>query len=75
MSSNNLLARSEDAAKAEQFLTNQLAEAKQKLQDSETAMLAYARNADLTTTVVPGGGTGGDRGGSLRAQQLGQRRS
>ncbi len=72
MSSNNLLSRSEDAAQAQQFLTGQLAEAKEKLESSERAMLAYARNADLTTTIVAGAGSGGDRGGSLRAQQLGQ---
>ncbi|MEM8725317.1 MAG: polysaccharide biosynthesis tyrosine autokinase [Pseudomonadota bacterium] len=72
VSSNNLLSRSEDSAQAEQFLSEQLAEAKKKLEDSEREMLAYARDADLTTTIVADAGSGGDRGGSLRAQQLGQ---
>ncbi len=72
MASSNLLSRSETAAKAEQFLTEQLAEAKTKLQDSEKAMLAYARNADVSASVVASAGSGGDRGGSLRAQQLGR---
>lgn len=65
--SSSLIAKSETAAQAEQYLGEEMAKAKAKLQDSERAMLAYARNADLTTTVVPGQ----DRGGSLRAQQLG----
>ena len=72
VSTNELLTKSANSARAEQFLSEELAEAKAKLQESENSMLAYARNADLTTTVVAGAGSGGDRGGSLRAQQLGQ---
>lgn len=67
LSSTNLVDKSATASKAEQFLATQLAEAKIKLQDSERAMLAYARRTDLTTAIVPGQ----DRGGSLRAQQAG----
>ncbi|AOL94445.1 GumC family protein [Porphyrobacter sp. LM 6] len=67
LSSTNLVDKSTTASQAEQFLATQLAEAKIKLQDSERAMLAYARRTDLTTAIVPGQ----DRGGSLRAQQAG----
>ena len=67
LGSNNLITKSETAAQAEQYLMTEMAGAKAKLQESERAMLAYARNADLTTAIVPGQ----DRGGSLRAQQLG----
>jgi capsular exopolysaccharide synthesis family protein len=56
--------------KAKEYLTQQLAKAKQRLESSETQMLSYARQEDLTTTVVPNGPN--DRGGSLRAQELGQ---
>ncbi|HET6535862.1 MAG TPA: polysaccharide biosynthesis tyrosine autokinase [Sphingomicrobium sp.] len=56
--------------KAKEYLTQQLAKAKQRLETSETQMLSYARQEDLTTTVVPSGPN--DRGGSLRAQELGQ---
>jgi len=56
-----------DAAK--KYLLGQIGEAKQRLESSETQMLAYARKSDLTTTVVAGGDN--DRGGSLRSQQLG----
>lgn len=67
LGSSNLIAKGATATQAEQYLMGEMAEAKAKLQASERAMLAYARSADLTTTVVPGQ----DRGGSLRAQQLG----
>jgi capsular exopolysaccharide synthesis family protein len=67
LSSSNLVDKSTTATQAEQFLATQLAEAKVKLEDSERAMLAYARRTDLTTAIVPGQ----DRGGSLRAQQVG----
>jgi len=67
LASSNLVDKSATAAQAEQYLLTEMAEAKAKLQDSERAMLAYARRTDLTTTIVPGQ----DRGGSLRAQQLG----
>jgi polysaccharide biosynthesis transport protein len=66
----NLNAKVETSTRAKKYLLGQLAEAKQRLEGSERRMLAYARSADLTTTVVPTSG-GEDRGGSLRAQQLG----
>lgn len=67
LSSSNIIDKSTTATQAEQFLATQLAEAKAKLENSERAMLAYARRTDLTTAIVPGQ----DRGGSLRAQQVG----
>lgn len=67
LASSNLIDKSATATQAEQFLATQLAEAKQKLQDSERAMLSYARRTDVTSAIVPGQ----DRGGSLRAQQVG----
>ena len=62
----NLEQKSQTSARAEQYLLEQLADAKQRLEGSERRMLAYARSADLTTTVAPG-----NDGGSLRSQQLG----
>jgi capsular exopolysaccharide synthesis family protein len=66
----NLDAKLETSARAKKYLLGQLGQAKQRLEGSERRMLAYARSADLTTTVVPTSGND-DRGGSLRAQQLG----
>lgn len=66
----NMNAKAETSARAKGYLLGQLGEAKKRLEESERRMLAYARSADLTTTVVPTSG-GEDRGGSLRAQQLG----
>ena len=66
----NLERKNQTSARAKQYLLQQMAEAKQRLEGSERRMLAYARSADLTTTVVPS--TGSDQNpGSLRAQQLG----
>ncbi|NUT00195.1 MAG: AAA family ATPase [Sphingomonas sp.] len=65
----NIDAKNDVAAKAKVYLLGQMKEAKGRLEASERQMLAYARSADLTTTVVPTGGE--DKGGSLRAQQLG----
>jgi capsular exopolysaccharide synthesis family protein len=65
----NLSGKIETSTRAKQYLTGQLGEAKKRLEASERQMLAYARAADLTTTVVATGDS--DKGGSLRAQQLG----
>jgi len=66
----NLEQKNQTSARAKQFLLKQLADAKQRLEGSERRMLAYARSADLTTTVVAPTGSDGSPG-SLRAQQLG----
>jgi polysaccharide biosynthesis transport protein len=66
----NLEQKNQTSARAKQVLLKQLADAKQRLEGSERRMLAYARSADLTTTIVAP--TGNDASpGSLRAQQLG----
>ena len=65
----NLEQKIQTSARAKQYLLGQLADAKLRLEGSERKMLAYARSADLTTTVVATGSE--DRGGSLRSQQLG----
>lgn len=65
----NVDAKMDVTAKAKSYLQGQMSEAKARLENSERQMLAYARSADLTTTVVPTGAS--DKGGSLRAQQLG----
>lgn len=67
LASSNLVDKGATAAQAEQYLGAELAEAKAKLQDSERAMLSYARNADISATVMVGQD---NEGGSLRAQQL-----
>lgn len=66
----NLDAKLQTSTHAKEYLMEQLTQAKERLESSERQMLAYARRADLTTTVVP---TSGDnaRGGSLRSQELG----
>ena len=64
----NLEQKIQTSARAKQYLLGQLANAKQRLEGSERKMLAYARSADLTTTVVPTDRDG--RSGSLRSQQL-----
>ena len=66
----NLDQKNQTNARAKQHLLQQIAQAKQRLEGSERRMLAYARSADLTTTVVAGSGAN-DNPGSLRAQQLG----
>ena len=65
----NLQTKADTSTKAEQYLMGELREAKKRLEGSERRMLAYARQADLTTTVVAQNAA--DQGGSLRAQQLG----
>lgn len=67
LASSNLVDKGATSAQAEQYLTSELAEAKIKLQDSERAMLSYARNADLSASVMVGRD---NETGSLRAQQL-----
>jgi len=71
LAESNIDAKQDTSNKAKQYLLEQLAPAKDRLETSEREMLAYARKADLTTTVVPTSGDN-DRGGSLRSQQLGQ---
>lgn len=71
LAATNLNSKIETSNRAKQYLQGQLGAAKNRLETSEKRMLAYARSADLTTTVVPGNGDKDDRGGSLRAQQLG----
>jgi polysaccharide biosynthesis transport protein len=67
MATNNLVEKGATAAQAEEYLLSELADAKTKLQVSERTMLSYARNADLSATVMVGKDA---EGGSLRAQQL-----
>ena len=58
----NLQQKTQTSARAKQILLKQLAEAKQRLEGSERRMLAYARSADLTTTIVaPTGNDGKSR--------------
>lgn len=71
LAASNLNNKYDASARARQYLQGQLGQAKVRLEDSERAMLAYARAADLTTTVVPSAGDKENRVGSLRAQQLG----
>jgi capsular exopolysaccharide synthesis family protein len=67
MAASNLVDKGATAAQAEEYLLTELAQAKSKLQESERAMLSYARNADISATVMVGKDA---EGGSLRAQQL-----
>lgn len=66
----NLQTKADTSTRAKQYLLSELGEAKKRLEGSERRMLAYARQADLTTTVVQASGPDG-QGNSLRAQQLG----
>ena len=66
----NLEQKNKTTARAKQYLLQQMAQAKQRLEASERRMLAYARSADLTTTLVAASGSD-QNPGSLRAQQLG----
>jgi capsular exopolysaccharide synthesis family protein len=66
----NLESKNTTSERAKQVLLRELGTAKQRLEGSERRMLAYARSADLTTTVVAGD-SNGQNPGSLRAQQLG----
>ena len=65
----NLQTKISTAEKAKQYLTGQLATAKGRLESSERRMLAYARSADLTATIAEQA-AGGEKLGSLRAQQV-----
>ncbi len=69
LAGSNLQTKISTAEKAKQYLTGQLAAAKGRLETSERRMLAYARSADLTATIAEQAG-GGDKLGSLRAQQV-----
>ncbi|MFC7536045.1 GumC family protein [Sphingomonas sp. GCM10030256] len=66
----NLDRKNQTSTRAKQYLLQQLAQAKQRLEGSERRMLSYARSADLTTGLVDAGNGGGSPT-SLRAQQLG----
>ena len=65
----NLQTKISTAEKAKQYLTGQLSAAKARLEGSERRMLAYARSADLTATIAEQA-PGGEKLGSLRAQQV-----
>lgn len=65
----NLQSKISTAEKAKEYLTGQLSAAKARLETSEKRMLAYARSADLTTTIAAQT-PDGDKLGSLRAQQV-----
>jgi len=67
----NIDAKVDTSAQAKQYLQGQLADAKKKLETSEKAMLAYARRADLTTTVMQTDDPKNEKITSLRDQQLG----
>lgn len=49
----NLGGKAKTADRAQEFLLGQLDEAKLKLENSERALLGYARRADLTGTILP----------------------
>jgi succinoglycan biosynthesis transport protein ExoP len=66
----NLAQKNQTTARAKQYLLQQMAQAKQRLEGSERRMLAYARSADLTTTLVAASGSD-QNPASLRAQELG----
>ena len=65
----NLNSKLATAEQAKRYLTSQLTEAKHRLEASEREMLAYARTADLTSTVTPSADDKA-RADSLRVQQL-----
>ena len=71
LSTSNIEGKQQASERAKQYMVQQLAQAKDRLETSERNMLSYARRADLTTTIVPTSGNNNDRGGSLRAQQVG----
>ena len=58
----NLQRKYDSSAYARQFVSNQLAETKQRVEDSERALNAYARSAGLIRTLD--GGSEGDKGSS-----------
>lgn len=70
----NLERKFDTSAYARDYLAGQLAEQKQRLEDSERAMIAYARESDLVTVGGSSGGPSGadaDQGeGSSRPQSL-----
>lgn len=63
----NLKSKTGTSSRAAEYLKNQLAEAKKKLEDSERNMLSYARSAGLTIADAPGQGAGQ---GTLSASSL-----
>jgi len=67
----NIAAKVQTSEEAKRYLQGQLADAKRKLESTEKSMLAYARRADLTTTVVQTNDAKNENVASLRDQQLG----
>ncbi|MGF7146783.1 capsular exopolysaccharide synthesis family protein [Sphingomonas zeicaulis] len=65
----NLERKFDTSAYARDYLAGQLAEQKQRLEDSERAMIAYARESDLVTVGGAGGATGGDSNGGEGASK------
>ena len=63
----NLQRKYDSSAYARQFVSNQLAETKQRVEDSERALNAYARSAGLIRTLGGGGGSQGDTGSNSSA--------
>ena len=61
----NLQRKYDSSAYARQFVSNQLAETKQRVENSERALNAYARSAGLIRTLD--GGSDGDKGGNSSA--------
>jgi capsular exopolysaccharide synthesis family protein len=70
LSDSNLDIKAQASERAKQYLQQQLADAKQRLETSEQDMLAYARKQNLTTPVAQNLDRSEDP--SLRSQQLGQ---
>lgn len=69
--SSNIDSKLQTSAQAKQYLQAQLTNAKLNLENSEKSMLAYARSADLTTTVMQTNDPKDEKIASLRDQQLG----
>lgn len=69
----NLQRKFDSSSYARDFVSNQLAETKQKLQDSERALNTYAREAGLIRTQGPSGGTSdkaSSQGGTVTSTSL-----
>ena len=70
----NLQRKYDSSAYARQFVSNQLAETKQRVEDSERALNAYARSAGLIRTLDTGSegdkGSGSGGGGSVTTASL-----
>lgn len=71
LAESNLDSKQQISDKAKQYLLQQLAQAKGRLETSEKEQLAYARKEDITSPVVTATGNNNDTPGSLKSQQLG----